>query len=312
MKLNLQALDNSWLAIKWCGLLTLIYILFVLFLPLSRGDLMPYHLSALEYRIILLLISIPLVAIWFIAFWGYAKLSDYARSVEKTKEGKHFFKLAHGLAWLAWSLPIAAIANQINTSIDASHSAWHNGFVILNNYLELALPLVAFIIIGLSAKGLVDAAKINLNLHSARVIMGLFIILGSLYCYLTLRAIDLSSLSSTHNPYHLPAWLMLITIISPYLYAWFIGLLAAYEINAYSRSVKGVLYKRPLFLLTSGLSAIILSFIASQYLSNIWQNNHHLTFNIHLVIIILFRVIGGAGFLAIAIGASRLKRIEVV
>jgi hypothetical protein len=64
--------------------------------------------------------------------------------------------------------------------------------------------------------------------------------------------------------------------------------------------------------MTSGLAAIIISFIVVQYLSAIWPSSTHLVFNYHLVFTTAFRIIGGLGFISIAVGASKLKMFEEV
>jgi len=105
---------------------------------------------------------------------------------------------------------------------------------------------------------------------------------------------------------------MVITIMVPYLYVWFIGLLASYEIAIVSKNVKGVLYRRALQLLGAGLVTIIVSSIALQYISGVSTHTTHIVFDYKLVVGVLFRIVGGAGFIMLALGALRLKRIEEV
>jgi hypothetical protein len=300
------------LVFRWCSLLTLIYILGVLLLPYSQLSLHAYDISSVEYRLAVLLVNLPVIGVWFVAFWGYAKLKQYAFAIRKTKDGRHFEKLAYGSSWLAWSLPLTAVSSRIFSSIGDANTSLHPAAVIVNNYISLILSLIAFLIISEASKSLLGSRKLDLKPASVRTIMAIFIIGGVLYCFMTLRAFDSSSQMSTKNPYFLPAWLMIVSVIIPYLFTWFIGMLAVYEITVYSRSVKGILYKRALTYITLGLTAILLSFIATQYLSNVWHTPHHLIFDSRLVIITLFRVVGGLGFISMASGANRLKKIEEV
>lgn len=297
---------------RWCGLLALIFVVLILTLPYDDTTVRSYHLSVLEYRVVELMINLPVIAVWFFAFWGYGKLKQYATYIKKTKEGPHFDKLAQGAAWLAWSLPITALVGRVLSSIDASHQSFRSAQIIIYNYVELILPFVGLLIIGSAARGINGNRRIDLKLTSTRIIMALFVAAGVLYCYLILKAFNLSSLASQHNPYYLPAWLMVVSVIIPYLYAWFIGLLAAYQITVYASSISGVLYKRALLAVTAGLTSIIFSFVVVQYLSSIWPNTGHLVFNYRLVIVTLFRIVGGVGYVAMAIGANRLKKIEEV
>src|SRR5205807_891103 len=98
----------------------------------------------------------------------------------------------------------------------------------------------------------------------------------------------------------------------PYLYVWFVGLLAAYEITLFSRVTSGVLYRRALRLLAGGLIAVIVSAIAIQYLNGLLPSSGHVVLNYKLLLVWLCRIISGAGFVMITIGASRLKSIEEV
>jgi hypothetical protein len=151
-----------------------------------------------------------------------------------------------------------------------------------------------------------------MSLVNARLIIVGFLAFGVLYCYLIFSHLNLGSLSSTANPYHLPAWLVVLTVIVPYLYAWFMGVLGSYELIIYRRHVRGVLYKQAIGLLVGGLITVVFSSVALQYVGSVQPRVGHLLLNDRLVFIILFRIIGGIGFVLLALGASKLKRIEEV
>lgn len=299
-------------ALQRAILLAFVYISLVFLLPPSKATMQAYHLSTLEYRAILLSVMLPSLVAWLAAFIGYAKLREYVYSIRKTPEGSYFDKLATGSAWLAWSLPLPAILSLLLNAIANRWPAFYPSSIIASNYLNLFLPLIAFSIIGTATRGLVNRAELKFSLASIRIIMLLFLAAGVLYCYLTFQRFDLTSLSSTHNPYYLPVWLMVLSVIIPYLYAWFVGLLAAYEITLLSSQTKGVLYRRALRLLVAGLITIIVSSIALQYMNGLEPRVGHLVISYQLVLSSIFRVIGGGGFVLLAIGATRLKKIEEV
>jgi hypothetical protein len=299
-------------ALRSYAILAVIYILLVFILPANSQAMHAYHLNALEYRILYFAVALPSLAVWFAAFFGYAKLQEYADSIAASSEAGAFNQLARGCKWLAWSLPVSVLtAYTLNAVADHWHS-FHAAAIIIDNYATLALPLVGFSIIGLASKELVNQAKIRLSPLNARGIMLFFVVGGVLYCYLTFRRFDPALLGSTHNPYYLPIWLMLVTVIIPYLYAWFVGLLATYEITTYSRQVRGVLYKQALHLLVGGLVAVIAGSILLQYVSSVEPSTGHLVLDYRLLLITIFRVVPGIGFILITMGASRLKKIEEV
>ena len=309
---NQQTSRLTTVALRQAGLLVIAYIILIFVLPPSQATMHAYHLSTLEYRCILLAVQLPSLLAWLAAFFGAAKLQQYVQLVRKTDEGPSFNQLATGSSWLAWSLPVPAIASLLLNAIAEHWRGFHSTAIILSNYLNLILPLIAFTIIGGASLSLIRQAKLNFSLANARIIMIIFLFAGVLYCYLTFQRFDLTSLTSTANPYFLPIWLMVLSVIVPYLYAWFVGLLAAYEITLISRQTTGVLYRQALRLLVIGLVAIIVSSITLQYMNSVQPRVGHLMLGYQLVLTSIFRVIGGGGFVLMALGASRLKKIEEV
>lgn len=293
-------------------ILAIVYVVLIFLLPASRGTMRAYHLSALEYRIILLVVTLPQLIAWLVAFEGYARLRQYVYSIRETPEGVHFDKLASGSAWLAWSLPLPVILALLLNALANSWTAFYPASIVIGNYFNLVLPLVAFSLIGSASRGLVGIAKVRFSLTSIRTIMIVFLVGGVSYCYLTFRHFDPGSLGSTHNPYFLPIWLMVLSVIIPYLYAWFAGLLAACEITLFSQHITGVLYRQALRLLAIGLAVIIVSSIALQYMNSVRPLVGHLVIDYQLVLASIFRITEAGGFVLMAAGASRLKKIEEV
>lgn len=293
-----------------CIGLALLYFILIFLLPANKQVTANHNLTSAEYHTLVFLIVLPSVAVWFVAFYGYAKLREYAVSLKAAPESMGFERLARGVMWLAWSLPVTAIVSITVNSIANSSSGFHPAAIIITNYITLLFPLVAFSLIGMASRNLLSHTKLSLSSTTTRIIMVLFLIAGVLYCYLIFRNFDSSSLGSTDNPYFLPIWLMLITVIVPFLYAWFIGILAAYEIVSYSRQVRGVLYRQALHLMVGGLVAVIIASIALQYMASIQPSTGHLTISFRLILNVVFRAIGGVGFILMALGATRMKRIE--
>ena len=98
---------------------------------------------------------------------------------------------------------------------------------------------------------------------------------------------------------------MIVSVIIPYLYAWFIGLLAAYEILQFSVNTPGLLYRRALLYLVTGLVAVIVSSIALQYINSVvLPRTGDLLFNYKLLLTLVVRVVSGIGFFVMAIGAT--------
>ncbi len=307
-----QTRSNTSRALLRCTALACLFIVLIFVLPTSHATMHAYNLSSLQYRLITLSLAFPILVVWFAAFLGSAKLRDYAYQIRKTPQGLHFNNLANACTWLALSLPVPAIAGQLLNALANKWANFHPTAIIITNYINIILPLIAFSIVGIASRGLIRDAKLTLSLATTRFIMILFLVIGVLFCYLTFRQFDLTSLQASTNPYFLPLWLMVITVTIPSLYAWFVGLLAAYEIGLYSKQSHGLLYRKALRLMIGGLIAVIVSLIALQYLNSVQPRIGHLVLDYRLLLNLLFRIIGGIGFILLALGATRLKRIEEV
>jgi hypothetical protein len=311
-KSKLQAIDIADRALLDVVFLILVYAVLIFVLPPSQSTMTAYNVDASVYHSLQLLVAVPTFIVWITAFLGAAALRQYAALISQSPEGAHFKRLAEGCAWLAWSFPLAAITALLLSAIAETWTSMYATSIIISNYVNLILPLIAFSVIGIATRGLISSAKLKLSVTTARLIVGFFLAAGITYCYLVFRHFDPITLSGTNNPYFLPIWLMVLTVIVPYLYIWFIGMLTAYEITLVSQKIIGVWYRQALRLLASGLAAIIISSIALQYLNSAQPRVGHLLLNYRLVLNILFRLVGAAGFILLAVGANKLKKIEEV
>jgi hypothetical protein len=103
-----------------------------------------------------------------------------------------------------------------------------------------------------------------------------------------------------------------MTLVAPYLYAWFLGFVAAYEIYLYSQKASGIIYRRAWAWLTAGLLTVICTSIAMQYLSTMAERLSHLRLTGILVAVYILLLVMAAGYILIAVGSKQLRRIEEV
>lgn len=291
-------------------ILSALYVLLNLLIPVSKVTENAYHLSSVQVRILTFTYILPILGIWFAAFYGYEKLRRYSAVLKNTTEGRGFAEITKGTMWLAWGLALSAILSTILTGIARKEPNWHSAFIIINNYASLVVSLGAFTYISSGTRRLTDSAKLHPTRRGVQGLMLSFIMLGVFYCYFTIHSIEAHT--GLQNPFHLPLWLILLTIIVPYLYAWFMGLFAAYEISLYSKNVKGVLYRQALSLLALGISAAIVASIIIQYVTSLSPRLSHFTLGYLLVVIYLLLLAYSAGYILIALGANKLKKIEEV
>ena len=299
-------------ALKQYSVLAVIYLLLVFFLPANKIAQHNYHLSSVGYHVLLFVVILPLIGIWFGAFYSYARLRQYSDAIDETHEGHDFSKLTRGFTWLAWGSVLTALSSIILSAIANARPGFLATSIIIANYASLLVPLVAYSYISTGARGLNIRAKVSITGQGAKALILFFMFIGVAYCYVTFRYLDLHSVGSNNNPYYLPAWLMILTVIIPFLYTWFIGLLAAYEIYLYSKHIQGILYQRAMRLLSGGVISVIASSIAIQYLRSAVPRTGHLSLNNVLLIVNIAYIFMAFGYVLISLGARQLRKIEEV
>jgi hypothetical protein len=309
---RISQLNLSLSALNKAIILSVVYIFLLFVLPIGHETVGSYHLSNFDYRILRFAVNLPSIFLWIAAFIGYGTLQQYSKLIQTTAEGSSYNRLANGVMWLAWSLPITSLTSLITSSISYRRPSFHAAGIIITNYVSLILPLIAFSLIGLAARQISSTVHNKFYGRSSRTTVLLFLLIGILYCCMTFSHFSSARLNSSNNPYFLPIWLMILTVVIPYLYAWLVGLLAAYGISIYSQQIAGLLYQRALRLLVVGLIIIICASIAMQYLNGVEPRTGHLILNTKLLVNVILRIISGAGFVLLTIGALRLKKIEEI
>ena len=291
----------------WFTVLTLIYLVTSLLVPVSGKTLAMLHVSLSEYRMLLITVLVPYILIWFAAFYAYHKSDQYARALKGTDEADSFAYISKGVRVMAWGLAIPAILSVILNGIAAKNPSFKDTATVINNYATMLVPLIAFSFIGIGARRLSEQVESRPSLNGIRIFVLAFLIFGVYY-----TSAALSTLYRHDNPYHLSRYVLLLTVIVPYLYAWFAGILSCYDLALYSRKVRGLLYKRALATLSAGLITIIGSTIFIQFIKIAFAYQDNLSINSLLVIIYILLIIEAIGFILIANGARQLKRIEEI
>jgi hypothetical protein len=112
--------------------------------------------------------------------------------------------------------------------------------------------------------------------------------------------------------YHMSIWLILTTLAAPYIFMWFTGLPATYELYRYSRKVRGIVYRKSWGLLAFGIGWLIVVSIGLQYLSTVTGRLGNLSIYWLLIIIYSLLLVLCIGFILIATGTRKLRKIEEV
>lgn len=295
------------------NLLTASYLLTTLLTPTETSVLLRYGLSETEATLLELTVTLPIVAIWYVAYYGWSKVSNYAHGIKDTREGIAFQKISNGLLALVLWLPLNTTLSTLFRNIYTNNEALTTPLVIANNYLTIALLIVATALLSRGAFELKSFAKKGYSwsfMNASWLILG---VLSFMYVYVTLSNPyrQFPGDSGTAS-YYLPDWLLAPTIILPYLVVFYLGLRAVQYLHVYRYSVNGILYKNALKNIANGVGVSILSVLGIRYLVSVNTILDDAALKLVLAIIYIFLLVIAVGFLLIAKGAKQLHKIEEI
>ena len=292
-----------------------VYVSLIFLVPTEAATLERYKLSEFRADLLSLSIAIPLLVIWFAAFYGYDKFKHYAQTIGSAPDGHAFNYIANGLGILAIGLPITSILSSLSNFLTVDSPDLIPATTIIRNYVSILIPLAAFWFIYKGSQQLTKVAsrRKKQSRHNDSVAM-LTAFLAVFYTYLIFQNPnrEVPDGDAWRATYYLPDLLVLFTIILPYLYIWLLGFRAVLNISTYMSSVKGVLYKQMLGHLAKGLTGIILISIVLQLLVNFGSLFRSMSLAPLLGIIYLLLTAMAVGYVYVAAGAKRLQKIEEV
>lgn len=286
-----------------------VYIALAFILPTNPETLNRYEISENQARLLNLTIVIPLSAVYLVALYGFLRFKSYADSIKDSKEGEPFLHLSTGLMVLAFGLPITSILGALLNYMEFQYTDLVASATIVRNYVSLLFALLAFLYLARGAEGLRRTLK-NKKIKSHPVIRLLGpIMLASLFTWL----ITSQSPSEVSEPvYYMPNWLIILTLVVPYVYIWCAGINAVRNLYVYKERINGFIYKRAINYLEKGIAIIISLSIILQFMSALSAqiNQLNLTPLLGVVYVLVFLYVLGYGL--VGRGAKRLKQIEEV
>lgn len=310
MRLSMREIRHISRSTKIFIALIALYIGLTFILPANHVTKSMYAINDAQYHSLLFAVRLPILAVWCAAFYSYRRLINYAKQISDTKEGEHFMTLAKGMRWIAWGLIIPAVISTLLNTIANHNSDFLAPALVITNYLYVIVSLIAFTYIGKATHNLTQQSSVHLSVRSIRLLIGSLTALGVVFCVLTASKLNGTSLTDSYNAYYLPNWAIWTTVVVPYLYAWFIGLVAALELVVIARKTSGIIYKQALQLLAAGLVLIIVSMCSLQYFRSVVPRTGHLTIGASLITTYAIYGVNLAGSALLATGVKRLKRIE--
>lgn len=304
---------KHWPAFTAFALLIAAYTVLNFILPTNAETLTRYNLTETSARALRLSIVLPLIIIWTITMYGYVRFKNYALSIENNKDGKALSKIADGfLAVVLW-LPLSSLINNGASYLYHKYPQLTEELVIVRNYLAIIAIMLAVYIIWKGSEQLIGTAKLQKSAATVKARLSILIAaLGLVFAYLVLfsPAKNIPPSPTTPASFYLPDWLLILTIIVPYVLIWFWGVQAVGNVYMYSQNVKGIIYRGALTYLAKGLAFTVLSLLLIRYLGAMVAWLHTLALKPLLVLLYLLILVIGVGAVLMAIGSRKLKKIE--
>lgn len=286
--------------------LVVIYFATVFAIPADADTLHKYHISAAQLHALDAVLVVPLLIILAAAFYGYARLKEYADIIKDSEDGRQISLLANGIGVIAYGLIISGIISNTLNAFAVHHRGLKVIEIILSNYIGIAYLGAALFLISIGTKGLMNIAKYRPSLRAIHGLVGVLIIIAVIYTYFIFE----NPRSTLWSIFHLPLWLIVTTIVIPYIYLWFAGLLASFELLMYTKRLRGLIYKQSWRWVALGLGLIMIMEITLQFLNALTSGYSSLTIKALFFAALLIFIVMAIAFLMIAKGARGLRKIE--
>jgi MFS family permease len=286
-----------------------IYIAGTLLAPLAPNR---FNITPAKTHLLQVSFALPIVLIWAAAVYGAERFKSYALSIKNDKDGRALNKIASGLVLLVVSVMFSGLSGILRPW--ALRDGWLQQFTIAFGYLQVLLPLAAFYIMYRGSQKLKKALPTKATMSSWLYVLLIMVPVAVLYLAVVFNYAYRNSTpdASKYSSFYLPDYLILLTLIAPYLAGWALGLKAALNIAAYRKRVNGVIYRAALSRLVVGVMTIITFAVLLQLLISLSAYLSHAGLGAILLVVYLIVLTYSIGFLILASGAQKLNAIEKV
>lgn len=293
------------------ALFIVIYLLQNLVPAVDAKTLAKYQISATQLKLLGLTVALPYIIIWLISLVGYVRLKQYSRTIASDKDGKAFNTISYGVLGLSLWLPLSTIISNWFTQLYHSHSAWTANLVRLDNYLNLVILFISFWLINKDTTQLLPLIKKSSFVSTQGAIFA-YLAFAALYVLLVLHdpARTQPTDAADVATYYLSDWLIVVTLIIPRLFYWFLGLQSVQHLYLYRVKVKGKIYKAALKSFALGIAMVTGVTILLRCLQSIGSLVQEFSLGLILGLVYLLLILLAAGYILIARGAKRLQKLE--
>lgn len=270
-----------------------------------RGN--SFGLSAVELNLLKLTFIVPLILIWLAGFFGATRLREYAAQVKDSKVARPLGMVATGVIILVVGMVVSGLFSSLRTY--ALETEYYPLFRIVSNYIAAFFPLVGIYYIFRGAEGLPGKNipvrgiyRVVVTAILAAGFVGLLALLfGNPYRNATPDAAKITS-------FHLSDPLIILTILLPYFLTAYFGIMGVLSLRRYGNQATGE-YRASFLRLANGLLGIVSISIASLLLAMLPALFAEMPLGTILIIVYLLIALYAVGYLMVASGARKLKRL---
>lgn len=292
------------------GALTIVYLLLTFFSPIDPASLKRFNINEVQTRLLQLSLAVPILAIYYTAVYGAVRFKTYSLTIKGSPDGKAYDALANGLLALVFiGLVFPGIFGTLASYARAA--GMRETFTVVNRYVSVGANLLAFYLLFRGSQAVLAYAKGKQKTHWLTWVS---VLGGGLYTYVLL---NYPYRNKTPDPTKYSSFYMtdpqlLLTVVLPTVAAWVLASLAVSNIVEYTKTVKGVIYKKALSSLSNGVTAVVLVLISLQMLTGLSEAFSNLDLKGILIFIYVILIAYAIGWVIIARGAKKLSKIEEV
>lgn len=290
---------------------SLIYLGLIFFAPRPTNN--NFNFSQLQIILLQVTIVIPYVATWWFAAYGLSKLERYIALAKDKNDTviRLLGSVRSGLFWIIISTMLVAVIGGIR-SYFATNTDILPFFTIVTNYLYVFPQLIGFFLIYRGVYQLQTSQEMSEHRHSSHFLTTIVVLfVACIYVYLlaTNPTRQFSADPAIPATYYLPDVLILFTIILPILASWWLGFSAAFTMSDLIPYLTRAELFKGLTRIVYGIWSIIFTSILIQALLSLGGTRlYGLGISVILLILYIFVILQGIGYLFIALGSKALQK----
>lgn len=274
-----------------------------------------YGVTLAESNLIRASILLPQLFIWVASLYAVLRFYKYTSFLRGSAEGTGFKKIALGLHLLFWVLIIPSVINLISAYNPDAFDI-QRATIIARTYITIGFYFAAFWNLYHGTSLLVRTVTINEQMR-VNGYKTLAIIMAAFATFYVWAVFHNNYRTISDNPminptYHLADWLIILTIIIPYLILGVMAGLTLVNLRGFANAVQGIIYKKAFSSVLYGLMVIVLLTGGLQLMTQAANAFGGASLKIILLVVYLLLFFIALGYLLLAKGARHLTSIEEV